>query len=233
VFVAAILIASVPCTFADDGSQYPPARLDPAFPNPQPPYPDQAQINGEQGRVTLDVQVRPSGRPAKVRVEKSSGFDDLDTAAVQGVLNWHFIPATSEGDTVTAWRTVTIDYRVATSATVAPPAQSAAPVDHDIRDGCPKPTVPPSIDGRSSTDVQVDAQRELVNAFIRESDHYQQCIRRFIGQREDLAFSVHSTVPKWFYDSAQQEIDANQKDKEAVGKAFNDAVQIWQASHPH
>jgi protein TonB len=85
-------------------------RVDTSLPHPQPPYPDSAQVSGEEGTVQLEVYVRPNGRATKVSVSKSSGFQDLDTAAVQGVLNWRYIPAIKDGDTVSDWTTVKVEF---------------------------------------------------------------------------------------------------------------------------
>jgi TonB family protein len=99
-----------------------PARIDPSYPHQQPPYPDSAQANGEQGTITLDVYVRPNGKPAKIKVAQSSGFEDLDNAAIEGVVNWRFIPALRDGDQVADWTTVKIVYQF---PTMAPPPASA------------------------------------------------------------------------------------------------------------
>ncbi len=87
-------------------------RLDASYPNRQPPYPDAAQINGEQGTTLVDVLVRPSGKPVRAKVSQSSGYADLDTAAVQGVLNWRFVPAMRDGDTVSDWTTVKVVFQL-------------------------------------------------------------------------------------------------------------------------
>ena len=86
-------------------------RVDMTEPHPQQ-YPDSAQLNGEEGTVLLGVYVRSSGRPSKIRIEQSSGFSDLDNAAVESVLNWRFVPATNDGDTVSDWTTVKIVYQL-------------------------------------------------------------------------------------------------------------------------
>lgn len=100
-----------------------PARIDPAYPHAQPPYPDSAQTNGEQGTIVLDVYVRTNGKPGKVKVSQSSGFEDLDTAAIEGVANWRFVPALRDGDQVADWTTVKIVYQFPTMA----PAPASAP----------------------------------------------------------------------------------------------------------
>jgi protein TonB len=98
-----------------------PPRVDMTQPRPQD-YPDSAQLNGEEGTIFLDVYVRSNGRPAKVRVERSSGFRDLDDAAVESVLNWRFVPATSDGDLVSDWTKVKIVYQL-----LRLPTQAAQP----------------------------------------------------------------------------------------------------------
>ncbi len=105
-------------------------------------------------------------------------------------------------------------------------------LDHDLRDNCDRPTPPPPLDGATATEVQLNASHDLVTAFLAASDHYQRCIRRFVGERETLAYSVQSVVPKWVYAVAQSKIDANQKDKEVVGKGYNDAVLVYRTRQP-
>ena len=96
-------------------------RLDPAYPNYQPAYPDAAQVNGEQGDVVLKLKLGSSGRVRGVQITQSSGFPDLDNAAVAGVMGWHYLASdgTSEVDGVK------IAYRLPTAA-LAPP--KATPV---------------------------------------------------------------------------------------------------------
>jgi protein TonB len=88
-----------------------PPRVDMTQPRPQD-YPDSAQSNGEEGTVVVDVYERQSGRPAKIRIKQSSGFSDLDNAAVESVLNWRFMPATRDGDTVSDWTKVKVVYQL-------------------------------------------------------------------------------------------------------------------------
>lgn len=105
------------------GAQNIPPRLDPAYPNFQPSYPDQAQVNGEEGSVLLDVHVAANGKVRTVRILRSSGFDDLDNAAVEGVMAWRYIPALRDGNESSEWTKVTITYRLPTAeggATVGP-----------------------------------------------------------------------------------------------------------------
>jgi len=89
-----------------------PPSVDISRPHPQPAYPDSAQLNGEQGTVLVDVYVHPNGRASKVKVSRSSGFEDLDNAAIEGVLNWRYLPAIRDGETVSDWTTVKIEFQL-------------------------------------------------------------------------------------------------------------------------
>jgi protein TonB len=61
-------------------------------------YPAKSQDAGEQGNVVLSVNVGRDGLPSRIRVAQSSGFADLDTAAVETAINWHYVPATHDGE---------------------------------------------------------------------------------------------------------------------------------------
>jgi len=85
-------------------------------------YPDQAQVNGEQGTVLVSVYVRQDGKVAKYRIAQSSGFGDLDNAALESILNWRFVPATRDGgDRVADWTTVKIVYQLPQPPAPQPP----------------------------------------------------------------------------------------------------------------
>ena len=67
-----------------------------------------AVVLRQEGRVVLKFQVLPDGSVGDIFVESSSGYSSLDEAAMAGVKNWVFYPAT-RGDqpvTVTVEKTV-------------------------------------------------------------------------------------------------------------------------------
>jgi len=81
--------------------------------NPRPPYPLAARRLGIEGRVLLEVVVRPDGRAARVSVRKSSGYPMLDTSAAGTVrTRWRFIPARRGGVPVESTVTVPIRFRI-------------------------------------------------------------------------------------------------------------------------
>ncbi|MDM0023019.1 energy transducer TonB [Variovorax saccharolyticus] len=82
----------------------------PAVPNQPAPYPSESKLNNEQGQVLLQVLTAPDGRPTRVEVKQTSGFQRLDQAAVATVKQWRFKPL---GDAAaTTWREVPITFRL-------------------------------------------------------------------------------------------------------------------------
>lgn len=102
---AALLVMGSSACLADTK-----AKVDHNFPAPAPIYPDSAQYTGEQGDVTLDVYVADSGKPHRIKVNTSSGFEDLDNAAIEAAANWRYVPATHAGETVSSWTTVKLHF---------------------------------------------------------------------------------------------------------------------------
>ena len=66
--------------------------------NPKPKYPGVATSRGWEGTVRLLVKVSVEGDSEEVTVQRSSGYDVLDEAAIEAVEKWKFIPA-KQGDT--------------------------------------------------------------------------------------------------------------------------------------
>jgi protein TonB len=61
--------------------------------NPKPKYPGIATSRGWEGTVHLLVKVSAEGDSEEVTVQRSSGYDVLDEAAIEAVEKWKFIPA--------------------------------------------------------------------------------------------------------------------------------------------
>ena len=80
--------------------------------NPAPRYPVAARRAGDQGTVTLRVLVTRDGLPARVAVEKSSGSPPLDTAALEAVRAWRFVPARQGTEAIESWVLVPIVFRL-------------------------------------------------------------------------------------------------------------------------
>jgi len=80
--------------------------------NPAPEYPSLAQRRGWEGTVLLRVQFLPSGKPGEIQIQKSSGRQQLDDAALNAVKRWSFVPA-KQGDVAqVGWVSVPIDFKI-------------------------------------------------------------------------------------------------------------------------
>ncbi|MDE2059931.1 MAG: energy transducer TonB [candidate division NC10 bacterium] len=71
--------------------------------NPLPKYPLLAREKGYEGTVFLRVLVRADGRVERLAVDRSSGYEILDRAAVDSVKEWAFFPAKKAGKSVESW----------------------------------------------------------------------------------------------------------------------------------
>lgn len=80
-----------------------PPRASPATPLQQPPHPPLARSRGEEGTVVMDLFVTETGEVAEVYLAISSGYAELDSAAMQGTERWKLSPATLDGIPVCMW----------------------------------------------------------------------------------------------------------------------------------
>lgn len=80
--------------------------------NPAPRYPVAARRAGEQGTVTLKVLVGSDGLPQRVEVEETSGSSRLDTAALDAVRRWRFVPARRGSTAIESWVLVPVIFRL-------------------------------------------------------------------------------------------------------------------------
>jgi periplasmic protein TonB len=72
-----------------------------AYTHTTPPYPEMARKLTEQGTVTLQMTISAQGEVTSATVLQSSGFADLDQAAVSWVQrHWRYKPAMQNGQAV-------------------------------------------------------------------------------------------------------------------------------------
>jgi protein TonB len=80
--------------------------------NPAPEYPALAMRRNWQGTVLLRVHVLATGKPGEIQIQKSSGRDQLDDAALAAVKRWSFAPAKQGNNPVDGWVSVPIDFKL-------------------------------------------------------------------------------------------------------------------------
>jgi protein TonB len=76
-------------------------------------YPTVARQRGWQGTVVLHLRILPSGKAEEVRVERGSGHEMLDEAAIEQVRACVLVPATQNGVPVESVRSLPISFTIA------------------------------------------------------------------------------------------------------------------------
>ncbi|MBV8975850.1 MAG: energy transducer TonB [Alphaproteobacteria bacterium] len=218
ILLVAMLGGSTLC-FADS-----PAKVDHSYPNMAPEYPDASQLAEEQGDVVLDVQVDSSGRPNRIRVKRSSGFTDLDNAAIETAANWHFIPAVVDGDLATSWTTIKIHYELPKPAAGRDFAETAQ--EHELNVACGRPAAPPPVDGATATATQMDAAHQALNAYLDASQKYERCLHeKFV----DAPAMVLAGLPEWKSKVARDLLAKSQTHRQMVADNFDTASMNFKA----
>ncbi|SFV10612.1 energy transducer TonB [Pseudoduganella namucuonensis] len=69
-------------------------------------YPKASLMNEEQGAVSMAFLVSAGGEVVESKVEKSSGFKNLDKAAVKAISACKFKPGTKDGAVAQTWTKV-------------------------------------------------------------------------------------------------------------------------------
>jgi TonB family protein len=75
-------------------------------------YPSEARRRGQEGTVTLRVEVLTSGKVGTVEISASSGFSALDQAARDAAQRWKFYPAEADGLAITSQVLVPYTFRL-------------------------------------------------------------------------------------------------------------------------
>lgn len=108
---------AAPVAAAPPAPPAPPVEIPPSanagyLKNPAPEYPSLAQRRGWEGTVLLRVHVLANGKPSDIQIQRSSGRDALDDAAVRAVKRWSFVPAKRGDEAVAGWVSVPLEFRL-------------------------------------------------------------------------------------------------------------------------
>jgi protein TonB len=75
-------------------------------------YPRAALMNEEEGTVGMKFLVSADGRVLESKLEKSSGFKNLDKAAIKSISACKFKPGRKDGKADTTWTTVEYSWKL-------------------------------------------------------------------------------------------------------------------------
>ena len=88
-------------------------RFDAAYLSNEPPaYPLAARRRGIEGNVLLRAQISKQGTCLRAEIKRGSGSDVLDSAALDAVKKWRFVPARQGHETQVAWVEIPIAFRL-------------------------------------------------------------------------------------------------------------------------
>lgn len=93
----------------------PPSQSASYLNNPPPPYPAMSKRLGEQGRVVVRVYIDEQGVPKEALLDVKSGYSRLDTAALEAVMSWRYVPAKRAGVPVAMWFNVPVTFDLKSS----------------------------------------------------------------------------------------------------------------------
>lgn len=80
--------------------------------NPQPPYPPMSRRLGEEGQVMLRVLISAEGRALQAEIRRSSGYERLDSVALETVRTWRFVSGKRNGVPEDMWFNVPITFEL-------------------------------------------------------------------------------------------------------------------------
>lgn len=102
-----------------DGVEPPSSKAD-YLNNPPPPYPAISRRLGEQGQVLIEALISKDGIAIQASVERSSGFQRLDQAALDTVRRWRFVPGRRAGAAQDMWFRIPITFALDQGPAAAP-----------------------------------------------------------------------------------------------------------------
>jgi periplasmic protein TonB len=88
------------------------ATLDSTSPCAPPDYPRASLSNEEKGVVLVGVLVSVDGKAVETKVEKSSGYRNLDRAAATAFGKCKFKPASKDGKPDQQWASISFEFKL-------------------------------------------------------------------------------------------------------------------------
>jgi protein TonB len=99
VAVVGVLMVSASAFSAEVSASFDPSKC-------KAEYPKASLMNEEQGTTSMSFLVNPDGSVADSKLEKTSGFKNLDKAAIKSLSACKFKPGTKDGAPAQTWAKV-------------------------------------------------------------------------------------------------------------------------------
>lgn len=94
------------------------------------------------------------------------------------------------------------------------------------------PAAPAIPDGAKASASEITDAYKQVTAFMKTSDDWQLCVKNDIDKQKADAAAAKQTFDTKIEKTADTQGDANQKDKERIGKEMNAALAAYHKAHP-
>lgn len=91
-------------------------------------YPSSAASAREEGTVQVVAEVGIEGRTGDAKIYKSSGYRDLDAAALRSIARWSFTPATKDGKLIAQEVIVPVRFKLIHDAARVSPLREASAI---------------------------------------------------------------------------------------------------------
>jgi hypothetical protein len=95
---------------------------------------------------------------------------------------------------------------------------------------CSAPIAPVMLDGKTATLPQLNQAAKNAVAFIKASDNYQVCILDEIAAQDQQAKNNNKALGPAIRKALEDKGDANQKEKERIGKEYNVAAAAYKVA---
>lgn len=91
-------------------------------------YPSSAVSAGEEGTVQVVAEVGIDGRAVGAKISRSSGYPDLDAAALRSIAGWSFTPGTKDGKPMAQEVIVPVRFKLIHDAARVSPLREASAI---------------------------------------------------------------------------------------------------------
>ena len=159
VFICMALLAACIPTFA--WSDAPPPERPGHAHTCQKYFPKEASETGAEGTTVMSFRIGTDGNTQNVQVESSSGYADLDQAAIKCAQRWHYLPAKSDGKPIEFDWKAKVVWVLAERPLDGPDGQEKSCIDQ-----YPRQAASPGVHGTTKLTVQVAADGSVTDAIV-------------------------------------------------------------------
>lgn len=135
-------------------------------------YPEEARHLNEQGTVGLTFTVTDAGAVDNPSILESSGFADLDEAAIQAVKTWRYKPATKDSKPIPVRTTANVKFELSDTGDMPPPGYYYQQINMAVAD-YPPAALAAKEEGKVKIRIGIAADGGIASAVLESSSGVQ------------------------------------------------------------